>query len=309
MRTDQLDASLDERQIRTWEAIHGRLKAGTMPPKGMTQPAPEERERVVAWITQALEAARLRPAAKNGMVRRLTLAQYRNTLRELLRIDDDVTVGLPPDAASKDGFLNNKDAMQLSPLLTEEYLEVAEDALSRAIVDPAKKPVIENFRMDLGAGVNPAPLPETLILGADSALLDNADVLVTQLAPVKPFPFEPFRMRTRYRYLEGYRGNDTVRGWRDFDSIYHAVFADMRGTAGYAKGKAWSTVPEGLLLQPATPADGDLRRRFDVRAASEFQNLGAGDAVRRAIPGDGNGGEVSRRVAARCRRQGASCLE
>ena len=45
-------------------------------------------------------------------------------------------------------------------------------------------------------------------------------------------------MRTKYRFIEGYRGNDTVRGWRDYDSIYHAVFADMRGSRGYPKGEA-----------------------------------------------------------------------
>ena len=109
--------------------------------------------------------------------------------------------------------------------------------------------------MDLGAGVNPAPLPEKLVLGAGSQLLDNPDVLVTQLVPVKPFAFEPFFMRTKYRYIEGYRGNDTVRGWRDFDSIYHAVFADMRGSGGYPKGSPYGTVPEGLLLRPAIPTD------------------------------------------------------
>src|SRR5215813_5896550 len=91
VRTDQLDASLDDRHLKTWEAIRGRLKAGTMPPKGMPQPSASDREQVVAWITQALEVARLRPAPKNGLVRRLTVAQYRNTLRELLQIDDDVT--------------------------------------------------------------------------------------------------------------------------------------------------------------------------------------------------------------------------
>jgi hypothetical protein len=255
VRTDQLDASLDEHYLKTWEAIRGRLKAGTMPPNGMPQPAAADRVQVVDWITRALEIARLRPAPKNGAVRRLTVAQYRNSLRELLHIDDDVTAGLPPDGVSKEGFLNNKDTLQLSPLLTEAYFSIAEDALNHAIVDPRKKPVIQNFRVDLGEGVNPAPLPEKIILGAGSELLDNSDVLVTQLVPAKPFPLDPFFMRTKYRYIEGYRGNDTVRGWRDFDSIYHAVFADLRGTAGYPKGKAYSAAPEGLLLRPAIPSE------------------------------------------------------
>jgi mono/diheme cytochrome c family protein len=255
IRVDQLDATLQDRQIATWEAIRNRLKAGTMPPKGLPQPTQSERDAVVAWIGQALEMARVRPAPNNGAVRRLTVAQYRNTLKDLLLIDDDVTAGLPADAVSKEGFLNNKDSMQLSPLLTQAYFEIAADALNRAIVDPSKKPVIQDFRVDLARGVNPSPLAEEIVLGAGSALLDNADVLVTQPVPVKPFAFEPFVMRTRFRFIEGYRGNDTVRGWRDFDSIYHNVFADMRGTKGYPKGKAFSVVPQGLLLRPAIPSE------------------------------------------------------
>lgn len=255
IRVDQLDATLEDRQLRVWEAIRGRVRQGTMPPKGLPQPSSADRQQVVDWITQALEVARLRPAPKNGLVRRLTVAQYRNTLRELLLLDDDVTAGLPPDAVSKDGFLNNKDTLQLSPLLTEAYFEIADAALNRVIVDPKSKPVIQNFRVDLGAGINPAPLPEKLVLGADSMLLENPDFLVTQLTPSKPFPFEPFFMRTKYRYIEGYRGNDTVRGWREFDSIYHAVFACMRGSRGYPKGDPYNTVPQGLLLRPAIPTD------------------------------------------------------
>lgn len=255
IRVDQLDAGLEDRQIPMWEAILRRVRAGTMPPKGLPQPTAEDRTRVADWISQALEVARLRPAPKNGLVRRLTVAQYRNTLRELLKLDEDLTQGLPPDAVSKDGFVNNKDTLQLSPLLTEAYFEIAEKALDTAIVDPKTKPSIQNFRVDFGAGINPAPLPETLVLGAGSALLDNPDFMVTQLVPVKPFPFEPFIMRTKYRFIEGYRGNDTVRGWRDFDSIYHAVFADMRGSKGYPKGDPYNLVPQGLLLRPAIPND------------------------------------------------------
>jgi hypothetical protein len=255
IRVDQLDASLEDRQIPMWEAIRRRLGEGSMPPRGMPQPSGADRQRMVDWIGHALEVARLRPAPKNGLVRRLTVAQYRNTLRELLLLDDDLTGGLPPDAVSRDGFLNNKDTLQLSPLLTEAYFEIAENALNRAIVEPTRRPRIQNFRMDLGAGINPAPLPEKMLLGADNMLLENPDFVVTQMTPVKPFAFEPAVMRTKYRFIEGYRGNDTVRGWREFDSIYHAVFADVRGSRGYPKGNPYDLVPQGLLLRPAIPVD------------------------------------------------------
>jgi mono/diheme cytochrome c family protein len=253
VRVDHLDTSLDDKHIRIWDGIRHRVESGTMPPKGMPQPSPAEREKVVAWVKSALEVARLRPSPLNGGARRLTVSQYKNTLRELLQLEDNLTEILPPDAVSSDGFVNNKDTLQLSPLLLETYLEIAETALNRAIVDPAAKPKVQNFRMDLGAAINPKPFPEKLILGANSRLLENQDFMVTELTPKKPFAYDPFFMRTKYRFIEGYAGNDTVRGWRDYDSIYHAVFACVRGSNGYPKGSAYSLVPQGLLLRPSIP--------------------------------------------------------
>lgn len=255
IRVDQLDSALEERHLRLWEAVRRKIGDGTMPPKGMPQPDSADRQKMVGWITNALDVARSRPQPKNGLVRRLTVAQYRNTLRELLQLDDDLTETLPPDAVSKDGFVNNKETLQLSPLLMEAYFEIAEEALARSIVDPNSKPSIQDFRVDLGASVNPHPFPDPLILGANSLLLDNKDFEVTEVTPSKPFAFEPHRMRTHYRFIEGYAGNDTVRGWREYDSIYHSVFACMRGSHGYPKGLPYSTVPEGLLLRPAIPND------------------------------------------------------
>jgi hypothetical protein len=257
VRIDQLDAKLEDRQITVWEAVRERIDAGTMPPKGAKpQPTDADRERMTKWIDGALEAARARRVTRNGLIRRLTVAQYRNTLRELLKLEDDLSDILPPDAVSKDGFLNNHERLELSPLLTETYFEIAEKALNRVIVDPKTKPSIQNFRLDFGDEINPAPTSERLVLGAGSTLLPPEDFTVTQLTVKKPFPFEPFFMRTKYRFIEGYQGNDTVRGWRDFDSIYHSVFADVRGSNGYPKGKAYGTVPDGLLLRPAIPNDG-----------------------------------------------------
>lgn len=254
VRVDHLDAKFEDRHLKLWEHVAKQIKSEMMPPEDATQPSAEQRKRVAAWIEDGLKAARLRPVPKNGSIRRLTVAQYRNTLRELLLLEDNIAEVLPPDAVSRDGFVNNQETLQLSPLLVEAYFDIADQALTRSVVDPKVKPVIQNFRVDLGAGINAKPIPDSLILGADSLLLDKRDVVVEQLKAKKPFAFEPFVMRTKYRFIEGYQGNDTVRGWREYDSIYHAVFADMRGTHGYPKGRAYSTVPTGLLLRPAIPS-------------------------------------------------------
>jgi mono/diheme cytochrome c family protein len=255
VRVDHLTAGMEEEHIKIWEAVRRRIADGSMPPPGQPRPDAAARAAALAWMDRELEMARLRPSPVNGNARRLTVAQYRNTLRELLLIEDDLTEILPPDAVSRDGFLNNRETLQLSPLLVETYFEIAEEALNRAIVNPAEKPVIQNFRMELGANVNPAPFGEPLILGANSHLLENQDFVVSELTPVKPFAFTPYRMRTHYRFIEGYAGNDTVRGWREYNSIYHSVFACMRGSGGYPKGRAYDVVPEGLLLRPAIPND------------------------------------------------------
>lgn len=256
IRVDHLGAAFEDSHLKLWETIREQVASETMPPEEEPQPTAAERRRIDEWISRGLQAARSRPVPKNGGVRRLTVAQYRNTLRALLLLEDELTDVLPPDAVSRDGFVNNQETLALSPLLLEAYFEIAEKALDRCIVDPESIPTIQKFRVDLGAGINPRPCPDKLVLGDNSLLLDNRDFVVTEPGISKPFDFESFVMRTKYRFIEGYAGNGTVRGLRDFDSIYHAVFACMRGSFGYPKGFPYSTVPQGLLLRPAITNDG-----------------------------------------------------
>lgn len=256
VRVDHLGAAFEDRHLKLWETVREQVAGETMPPEEEPQPTAAERRRIDEWIARGLQAARSRPIPKNGGARRLTVAQYRNTLRALLSLEDDVADVLPPDAVSRDGFVNNQETLALSPLLLEAYFEIAEKALDRCVVDPESRPTIQKFRVDLGAGINPTPCPDKLILGANNLLLDNQDFVVTEPRISKPFDFESFVMRTKYRFIEGYTGNGTFRGPRDFDSIYHAVFACMRGSLGYPKGLPYSTVSQGLLLRPAITNDG-----------------------------------------------------
>jgi len=254
IRLDQLEGTLHDRDLFLWRDIRKQLEQDAMPPEDAAQPTEEERRQLSAWIEQAMNTARSKNTQVNGSIRRLTVSQYRNTLRDLLGVEENLSVVLPPDGISKEGFANNGQVMVLSPLQMEYYFDIAEKSLDLCIVDENKPPVIQNFRMDLGAGINPRPCPDELILGADSLLLRNSDFVVTELQPQKPFDYQPFLMRRSWQFIEGYAGNDTVRGMRTFDDLAHSVFACMRGTRGYPRGEAYELAPDGLLLRPAIPS-------------------------------------------------------
>lgn len=254
VRVDNFTGEFPDESLFHWRDVAKQISLSAMPPEDELQPTPDERDFLVKWIETEIAAARSRNSEKNGSIRRLTVAQYRNTLQDLLGIQDELTDILPADGVSKDGFLNNQETLLLSPLLLESYFEIASKAIDRAIVDPAQKPLIQTFRMNLGESINATPEKDNLILGALSMLLRNQDFEVVELAPEKPFAYEQFLMQRKFRFVEGYQGNATVRGWREYDSIYHAVFACVRGTPGYPKGLPYQALPQGLALRPAIPS-------------------------------------------------------
>ena len=254
VRVDILDASLDDKQLFLLKHMLKQLKEGSMPPKKELQPGVDERKVVLEWVGQVLRAGERKVRARNGSVRRLTVEQYHNTLRDLLGIEDLLAKALPADGVSKEGFRNNQDTLLLLPQMMETYFEVAEKALDLCLVDETKKPRIQCFRVELGKGVNKKPTADKLVLNGPN-LLPKADFLVRQVVPDKPFPFEPLAMKTKFRFIEGYQGNGTVRAWKDFEGIYHNVFAALNGkfTGGLNYGRSHVFVPEGLLLRPRSP--------------------------------------------------------
>ncbi len=67
-----------------------------------------------------------------GTLRRLNRLEYRNTIRDLMGVEFDTSVEFPPDD-SGDGFDNNADALSISPLLAEKYVEAAREIVDRAV--------------------------------------------------------------------------------------------------------------------------------------------------------------------------------
>ncbi|WDE97775.1 DUF1592 domain-containing protein [Lentisphaera profundi] len=259
-RIDQLADDFSGKKLFSWEKMQHVLTMPldsdeVMPPEDSKQPTVVQRLALTSWISENLDAGRLRAAEKNGSVRRLTKSQYRNTLRDLLKLDENVGRVLPNDAVSPEGFTNDGGSMQLSPMQMESYFSIAQKALDLSVVNPKEKPKIQNFSVSFGDNINKEPIADRLILGAGSKQLQLKNFLYTELLPEKPFAIEPYIMKKKYRFVEGYKGNSTVRGWLDFDSIYHAVFAGVSGPrATYPKGDPINFAEDGMLMRPSIPA-------------------------------------------------------
>ena len=112
IRVDQLNGKLAESTLKLWEEISEQIKTAAMPPEEEPQPSAKQRERMVGWIDNALHEARSRTMPINGSVRRLTVQQYRNALRELLGLEEDFAAALPSDGVSRDGFTNDAENFQ-----------------------------------------------------------------------------------------------------------------------------------------------------------------------------------------------------
>ena len=254
VRVDILDGSLEDKQLFLLKHINKQLVDEAMPPEEERQLGMEERKMVMDWVAQALREGERKVRARNGSVRRLTVEQFHNTLRDLLGVEDRLADLLPADGFSKEGFKNNGDTLLLTPQMMETYFEIAERALDLCLVDESRKPRIQCFRVELGAGVNKNPPPEKVVLNGP-IVLPQTQYRVREVLPDKPFPFEPHAMQKKFRFIEGYEENATVREWRDFEGLHHSVFAAIEGkyTGGYNYGRSSHFVPEGLLLRPRSP--------------------------------------------------------
>ncbi|MCI0681074.1 MAG: DUF1592 domain-containing protein [Gemmataceae bacterium] len=136
---DFADAAHRER----WQTILKRITAGEMPPKSKPRPPAPAVRAVADWITGEVKTAEAaRRAQGRTVLRRLNRIEYENTIRDLLGVDIELRDLLPIDG-SADGFDNVGEALHTSSFLMEKYLEAADKALSVAIANRPRPPLIK----------------------------------------------------------------------------------------------------------------------------------------------------------------------
>ena len=121
-----------------WEGIYDRVSRGEMPPPEAERPAAAEKDDFLVQLATGLRQAGLARQATEGRgpVRRLSRAEYENTVNELLGINVAVKDLFPDDAVTA-GFDKVGAGLTLSAAHFEAYQAAADKALAEAM--PEKK--------------------------------------------------------------------------------------------------------------------------------------------------------------------------
>jgi hypothetical protein len=122
-----------------WELVLDRLHAGDMPPESAKKnPTAEERAELVKWLRDLRTREAERTAGDPGVVlaRRLSNAEYDNTIRDLTGIDIRPTREFPVDPANQAGFDNSGESLVMSPALVKKYLAAARHVADHVVLKP-----------------------------------------------------------------------------------------------------------------------------------------------------------------------------
>jgi hypothetical protein len=153
-----------------WVKVLDRLEAGEMPPKKSPRPTAAESDPVKKGLTQNLlkaDQARLAGESRSA-VRRMTRAEYENTIRDLFDLPGIALQGGLPADGSAHGFDKNSDALDLSHVNLAKYVEAADQALDIAIATRPAPPTVQKRRISLA---NRGGFVAHIIMNGDGVLL------------------------------------------------------------------------------------------------------------------------------------------
>lgn len=154
-----------------WVKIHDRIESGEMPPKGQARPGDADKAEVLASLKTTLiqaEQKKLQDQPRTG-VRRLTRAEYENTIRDLFDLSGIVLQNeLPPDGSAH-GFDKNSDALDISHVNLSKYMEAAEKVLNIAIAVQPMAPQVKTQRISLTSVAH-------VLMNGDGVLLRNGKI-------------------------------------------------------------------------------------------------------------------------------------
>jgi hypothetical protein len=120
----------DSAALKKWVRVFDRVAAGEMPPPKKKQPSQDAVQDFMAALGGDLVVKS--NAHKGTVLRRLNRREYQNTINDLLGVKVNVIDSLPEDGRAH-GFDNIGEALSISGIQMQRYMEAAELALNTAL--------------------------------------------------------------------------------------------------------------------------------------------------------------------------------
>jgi Protein of unknown function (DUF1587)/Protein of unknown function (DUF1595)/Protein of unknown function (DUF1592) len=182
---DKVDADNVFNSADTWEKVIVQLRGRSMPPPSSRRPDNATYEAAASWLEAELDRAALthpnpgRPAD----LHRLNRTEYANAVRDLLGVEVDGTLILPPDEQAH-GFDTNADALSVMPALLDRYLTAAAKIARLAIGDSSLRPAFERYTAVRNNSNERTWLWQTERLGEEFPLGSRGGVAASHYFPV-----------------------------------------------------------------------------------------------------------------------------
>jgi Protein of unknown function (DUF1592)/Protein of unknown function (DUF1588)/Protein of unknown function (DUF1587)/Protein of unknown function (DUF1585)/Protein of unknown function (DUF1595)/Planctomycete cytochrome C len=224
---DAADASAHKK----WVHVFDRVKAGEMPPKDADKPNDDEIQRFLASLGNDL--TQKHAAQKGTVLRRINRREYQNTINELLGIQVNVVDLLPEDGRAA-GFDNIGEALSISGVQMQRYIEAAELALDAAL-NQLERPesTTETFAMDGGRNAE--------FLSTHWLKRDDGSVVVFNEGGFPATRIQNLRVKHPGKYklrISGY-------GYQIDEKVVFAVIAGSFDRGGGATIRSYHELPIG----------------------------------------------------------------
>jgi len=189
-----------------WEKVIKKLRVGVMPPPNYPRPDKVRYDGFRTWLENELDsiAANRANPGRTQAFHRLNQTEYRNSIRDLLDLNIDVSDLIPADAPDQYGFDNNAEVLALSPLSVERYVNAAHKIAELAIGAPPR-----------GASITTYDVPLNLIqddrLSEDLPFGSRGGTAIEHLFPIDGEYRITLNLQTNYV--------DFVRGFDDANEV------------------------------------------------------------------------------------------
>ncbi|MEY2598489.1 MAG: hypothetical protein RLZZ142_748 [Verrucomicrobiota bacterium] len=138
----------DRKHFQTWVRVHDRIANGEMPPKKREAPPQADRQEVLKVLDERLHSADAAFVAKRGrsLYRRLTALEVENALRDLLALPDLRIKDMLPEDERRHGYNKISEALDLSNVHLNRYIDAVDVALTAAIATRQTPPPVYRKR-------------------------------------------------------------------------------------------------------------------------------------------------------------------